>query len=250
MFSNTALLQFSKEGAIYGDFKNILSNKINYRHMDKLKNCIQGKKIYITIECEEIYIKIFRIPKVSKNKIKYIISQEVNYYFNYVESIIFDYLIFKEEKEYIDIIVYCLNWNEGKFIKKFIYKCNLKKVSLLQFDILNYYKNHIKCSNYAFVFLHNTDLYFLACNKNKLVCNSININFSSKNYIKNFNDFIDKCNKINYVNTKFEKFYFCNFPYKEYIDYTNSYYNCEDLGEMCNREIILNTIKRRSLWKI
>ena len=86
MFENKDILIELKENCIEKSRfnKKGIADEIEKYGYDALKEVnigVNGKKLFIIIEDEEIFIKLITIPKSSKESINKIIKNEIIYYF-------------------------------------------------------------------------------------------------------------------------------------------------------------------------
>lgn len=178
---------------------------------------IKTKKLHVILEGEEIYIKKIILPKTRKKYIENLIKNELSLYFKNIEDMIFDYLIFMEIGTTLEIMVFYINTENCSFFQDYKLNLkNLKSIDLIQFVMLKHFKNQIHKENYIFICLHNDSLYFILCNKNIVIANSVYKNYKSYNSLeKLYNNFEGKYLSIS--SEKIEEIYFANFSDKKDI---------------------------------
>jgi hypothetical protein len=205
-------------------------NKLIF-HPNKFSNSNIGyknKRIKIIVDNEEIYMIKMILPKVGKEKIRMMIVDELSLRFKNLESIMFDYLIYKKNKKNIDAAVFCINWNRGELLKDIVMKDGeLKGVYPLQLYILKKFRRNIKEKNFYFIFLYRKSLYITAVVNDSLVM---------KRVIKNFESGAEKTN-IMTCNDEIKYLYYANMDKKTLADYFDVAMNYVDLGSFQDSNI-------------
>lgn len=151
------------------------SEIINVKDFEKLKIKIRNKNLYIIIEGEEIYIKNMRLPRVYGEQLDTLIQNQLIYlYGTKAEEIFYSYTIFKEKQNEVEVLVFCVNCEELNEFKNYTnYSGVIKKVNLVQFCFLNYFKKYISDDNYFFIFKYNENLYLIAVAENKVIADKV-----------------------------------------------------------------------------
>jgi hypothetical protein len=148
----------------------------NY-NLDVLKNIyldIKHRRTTIIVEEEEINIKLLTLPKTKREALYDLIKNELCYYFKDLESIVFNYTIFKEHKNSVEIIVFCMNERKISLVQRCLSSSvKIKGFYAIQLCFLNYFQKDITEKNFSFVFKHRNCIYFLYCLDNKLINNSM-----------------------------------------------------------------------------
>lgn len=204
---------------------------INVKDFQDLKIRVRNKNLYIMIEGEEIYLKYMQFPRVYGEQLDKLIQNQLIYlYGTKAEEIFYSYIIFKEKEKELDVLVFCVNCEELNELKNFTnYNGVIKKVNLVQFCFLNYFKKYISHSDYFFMFKYNENLYLIAVADNKIIANKV-VKDSEKNYetIVRVYDYlkektlslpihINKMYCVNFHNLKFKE-HMENEKEVEYID--------------------------------
>lgn len=148
----------------------------NFKEFDDLleDKKIKSKKLYVLIEGEEVYIKELIIPKVKGKKINKILNNELLYEFNSLEDILYCYKIKNKNKRNMNILMFCVNIYDKLYVKKILNnKFNVKGIYLVQFVILNYYMKYIKENKFKFLLKYKDYIYFIVCDKDKIIYNSV-----------------------------------------------------------------------------
>lgn len=224
------------------DFKENIERKIigNTNFSSNLKVNIEKRNVHFVLDGEKIFVKLITIPKIKKAYMDRVIREEIEYYFKDIDNLIYSYSIYKEEKEIIEVLVFCLNWKEIDVMKNIQHnKNNIKGVWLIQFCFLNFFINSFAEKQFIFTFIYNDKLYFLACKDKKLIYNNIIKDYTESTFSKNLKCFIENCNR-KMGEEDFNTVYFVNFENKNLIKDNVNNYNCKDLG-CVNRE---NMIKK------
>ncbi|MCY6354062.1 hypothetical protein [Clostridium sp. ZS2-4] len=192
---------------------------IDVKDFKNLKIRIRNKNIYIIIEGEEIYVKYMQLPKVYGEQLDKVIQNQLIYlYGSKAEEIFYSYAIFKEKQNELEVLVFCVNCEELNEFKNFTkHNSVIKKVDLVQFCFLNYFKRYILDSNYIFMFKYNENLYLIAVAENKIMADKV-VKDSGENYeiimreydylkekILSLHIHIDKIYCVNFYNLKFEE---------------------------------------------
>lgn len=243
MFENKDILIELKENCIEKSRfnKKGIADEIEKYGYDALKEVnigVNGKKLFIIIEDEEIFIKLITIPKSSKESINKIIKNEIIYYFNDNKNIIYTYSVFKESKDTTEVIVFCINSEKINLLEKHIYKGRLKKISLIQFCFLNYLDYLISSKNFTFIFCYNNRLYLLGCFENQILINSvINMDLNQEELFNTICVFVNNCIHV-YHDVEIDTIYFANYYNAILEKKLAGYYKCVFLGNVDNSEIL------------
>lgn len=193
-----------------GKFKNIKKRvdfKIDKQIPPKISSRniqinLNTKKVYIVIEGEEIYIKCFKFPKVSEDKLYDLINNELNYLYRN-EKFVFSYKKIRQSNKGIEVIVFYLRAENLSSINKFVGNKNLKAVRLIQMCFLNYYKKIIKEKDYYIFFRHGFNNYMILIKNDDIYANEVCSIQEDDEYNK-----IKKFIMINYEkNNKINKIY-------------------------------------------
>jgi hypothetical protein len=244
MITKNGVLEISDQHLSYKDsFKESFINKINGKKrmdridvkaqcLDDIKVSLKNKNLFLIIHGEEVFVKYMILPKVKEEKLYVLIKEELSYIFKKIDNIMFTYDIFKDNGAYLDIVVFCLNWNKSDIIKKCINKgAEISGVCPVQFHILNNYRKKIKEKNYILIFSLQDSLYFLGCKEDKIIGNSVCKIFQKKNFFEELEKFHVKCCSIQ-KDVQFTSMFFLDFPYKDLIENLATEYKCTDLGEI------------------
>lgn len=212
--------------------KNISNFEIKERCLDKMKVDLKNRNLFLLIHGEEVYTRYMILPKVKKEKLYFLIKNELKYRFKNLENIMFTYEIFKDNGTNLEVIVFCLNWNKSGLIKECVNRGGeIKGIYPVQFHILNNYRKKIKEENYIFIFSLQNNLYFLGCHKDKIIGNSVCKTFSKEKFMDELEKFKIRCCNIRDFKC-FSSMFFLDFPYKDLIENLSKEYNCTDLGEL------------------
>ncbi|MBW9156296.1 hypothetical protein LGL55_02315 [Clostridium tagluense] len=241
-FRRNMLLEVSAERISgIGFSKNRILNRVNtiacgntyYKDTLNIKDFemdIKNKNLYVLVEGETVYIKMITLPLVKKHLINDLIKNELRYYYKDIEHISFTYKLIKKDKFNMEILVFCLSGNKLNVLESSIdNNISLKKVNLIQFCFKNYYCNKIHEKNYILVFYYNDILYFIICNNDEIVANTIvrvvdlllfKFSYAMNEFLDKYNDYAKLCKKIYYVNVEglnIEEFKYLTLP-KEILE--------------------------------
>ncbi|MBC2580314.1 hypothetical protein [Clostridium sp. DJ247] len=244
MIRRRAVLEISEEKLTYREIskKNILSKgkvisfhgetEIAKNNFGKLIVNLKDKNLSIVVNDEEVYIKLITIPRVPKERIYFIIKNELAYRFKNVSNIIFSYQIVHHKKDKLEVMVFCLNWNKSNLINRFAEEgIRIEKLVPVQFHIIDNYSKRIKEKEYGIIFLREKSLYFVGCVENKMITNkviSIYDNLQDNIFIDELEKFKIKCSVFGFEN-ELTNLFFLNFPYKELVNSLSESYNCNYL---------------------
>ncbi|MCY6370329.1 hypothetical protein [Clostridium ganghwense] len=217
--------------------------RVIIKDLEDLKTRVRKKNIYIMVEGEEIYIKYMSLPKVYGYKLDNIVeNQLIHLYGRKAEEIFYSYTIYKEQENELELLVFCVNCQRLNGLKHCI-KCNnvIKKVNLIQFYFLQYFKNYVLDKSYIFIFNYNENLYITAVSDDKIIANKV-IRDNNENYefVISQYDYIN--DKVLGLDKKINKVYSVNLNdirFKEYL-MNEKKYTYENLGEF-DEEIIMET---------
>lgn len=255
MFKKNSVIEIEDKYIYLNDYnrKNLLTRNIKdsverkiigSRNMPTNLNVdIKNRNIHFILNGEKIFVKLISIPKIKRAYIDKVIRGEIEYYFKDIENLIYSYNIYKEEKDSIDVLVFCLNWKEIDILKDVkINKNSIKGVWLIQFCFLKFFMKDFIEKQFIFTFIYNNKIYFIACKDNKLICNNIIEHYNEVEFVEYLKQFIqDSSNKIS--EESFNTVYFSNFENKDMIKQSRVHYNCKDLGSVSREDII-----RRFIW--
>ena len=174
------------------------------------------------------------LPKVNKNKLYFLIKDELRYKFKKIDNIMFTYEVTKDKGRNVEVIVFCLNWNKSDLISKCVEKgAEIKGIYPIQFHIFNNYRKRIKDVNYIFIFIMQNNLYFLGCSDNEIIGDSVckMLDFNKEMFIDELEKFKIKCCNIRNLKD-FYNLYFLDFPHKDLIENLSAQYKCTDLGSI------------------
>jgi hypothetical protein len=200
--------------------------KIKIDNFQDIKVNLKNKNLSIIVNGEEIYVKLMTLPKVGKEKMYFIVKNELQYRFKNIDNIIFTYEIFNHIGKNVEVIVFCMNWNRTDFIDKCLSKgAKIKGICPIQFKVLNYYRKRIKEKEYIILFQYDRDVYLLACVEGKIIANSVINNFHEQNFLEEFEKFQFKYS-IMEVTQSLGKIFLLNFPYDHLIKILSDNYEC------------------------
>ncbi|WP_050607616.1 hypothetical protein [Clostridium niameyense] len=219
MFNNKTLLEVDKENVKIMDimFNKIKSTDImSYKDALNLKVDLKKRRVFFILEGEEVYIKLLTLPKVRGRKLEKIIRNELIYEFHSIDNILYNYKIHKENKDNIEILVFCVNIDKNIVLKEYL-KSNkkIKGIYLIQFCVLEKYKEVIKEENFILIMKYKKYIYSIFYKNNEILNNEV---------IKENED----------LNSKLNKFLFecCGEKHKCYKKiYTLNIKNLENLKE-------------------
>lgn len=234
------ILEISDQYLSYKDVvsKGIINNKqidsfeIKAKNLEEIKVDFKNKKLFLIIHGEEVYVKHMTLPKVNKNKLYFLIKDELRYKFKKIDNIMFTYEVTKDKGRNVEVIVFCLNWNKSDLISKCVEKgAEIEGIYPIQFHVFNNYRKRIKDANYIFIFIMQNNLYFVACSGNEIIGDSVckMIDFNNEMFIDELEKFKMRC--CNLRNAKdFYNLYFLDFPHKDLIENISVQYKCTNLG--------------------
>lgn len=96
------------------NLKSSIKDQCIHKVIEDKKLCVdlKNKNIHFLIKGKKVFIKMITVPKVHKKHLKEIIKEELNFYFGNIENLVYCYNIFKEEKDTLEIVVFCSNLKE------------------------------------------------------------------------------------------------------------------------------------------
>ncbi|EDS77951.1 putative conserved protein [Clostridium botulinum C str. Eklund] len=240
MLNKNIFLKVSEEG-IQIKNKNL---RLKHKGINPLKDIegikIKNKNVYIIVEGEEVHIKLLKLPKVSKWDLNSLIRNELIFlYGRKANNIFYTYTVLNETIEDIDVLVFCMNLKDVKALEKIISDNKIKKINIIQFNMLNYFKSYIKDKTYILIFKDENKIYFLGITYENLVANRI-VNLESKNYEYFLMEGFNYCvNRIEKFTKGLENIYYVNFKEEEKDLYMqNHIYKYKDLGSVDKTKIL------------
>lgn len=224
----------SSEEIIHG-----LKNRKN-----KFFEIFRNRDIYLIIKDKEIYIKLINFPKVKSNQLAKLIENELKYYMNFTNEMLYSYCIYKEYRNSIDVLVYCIHFNKLYVIDSLANnKLVVKKINPIQVIYVNYFNKGINVDNYILIFQNENKIYFLACLNKKLICNYVcNAEITYIDFQRKLEKLINKAENFEKTSV-FNEIYFLDFKNKEMINLVSQQYLCNDLGYV-NKVNILRYIMK------
>ncbi|WP_125152243.1 hypothetical protein [Clostridium rectalis] len=206
----------------------------------KLKVCLKNRNIFMLLEEEKIFIKLITIPKVKGKSLDTIIKGEIKCYFKYNKDIIYSYNIYKEYEKTLEVLLFCVKWDDIFILRDFLHNNNsVKSIWLVQICFLQYCKDRFKEEDFIFSFIFKDNLYLLACKNGKLINNNIIKKFYDYEFFyKNLYEFIEDCNDKK-INLNLKSIYIANFKDKFELFKEGISYKIHNLGNI-NREELIN----------
>lgn len=217
-----------------GIFENNKINKriFNINEFKKIKINLKHKRVYILVHGEKVYVENFIMPKLKEKYLYNLIEEKLKEKFKNIDNIMFSYKILSDNGHNLHIMVFCMNWNNVELLKNFIKnKTEVKGILPVQFYALNRYAKNIKENNYIFAAFFDKIIYFLACQKEKVVFNELFEIQCKEDFMYYFDEFNLKL-KLLIPGIDFKNIEFLNLPYKDVIGGIYKKYKCNDLGEM------------------
>jgi hypothetical protein len=209
----------------------------NIHSTDKIKEKLEQDNIYIIYEGEEFYVKYIRLPRAKNYYVDNVIQNELTYIFKDITTLTYTYEVFRRDKKYIDILVFCINSEKNIVFNSIEQKCRIKGIFLIQLSFFQYIRKLINCTKCIIIIEHDNILYLLSVFDGKIIANTTLKNFSG--------DIEDFMNKFQYVFTRTTEMemelrffksgldiYFSNFKHKDIIERISNDYVCRNLGNI------------------
>ncbi|MCY6960472.1 hypothetical protein [Clostridium brassicae] len=218
------------------------------KSFEELKIKVRNRKLYIMLEGEEIHVKLLKLPKVCNEKLESIIENEMAYlYGTKADEIYYDYSMFKENENDLEVLVFCINCellNNMKSYNKF--QKNIKKVSLVQMYFIEYLKKHVLEDRYILILKYNNNIYFTAMYEDKIIANKV-IKACEDDYstlVKGINSIKDR---IASINIKINSIYISNINNYGFNEYLSEIKDIEykNLGELKENKVMEYFLKDR-----
>jgi hypothetical protein len=153
-------------------FKKNLYLELGKVQKEEIKvNEIVKRKIHLMIADEKLFIKKFIFPNVHRSNTYFLVKNELNFSVGNITDILFDYKVVKILKNSIEVLVFYINTQKIQLIKKLNEFNSIKEIKIIQFQVLEFYKNIIKKRNYILVFHYINSYYFLGIINNNLIAN-------------------------------------------------------------------------------
>ncbi|OPJ63215.1 hypothetical protein [Clostridium oryzae] len=108
---------------------------------------------------EDIYIENMEIPNVKKRIQRDIIRNQMICKFPNIENISYSYEIIYQDKEKIQLRIFCINTLKNRLIMQLSKFITINKVFVIQFCYINYFSKIIKESNYVLLYNINNYIY-------------------------------------------------------------------------------------------
>lgn len=243
MFNNKTLLEVDKENVKIMD---IMFNKIkntdimSYKDALNLKVDLKKRRVFFILEGEEVYMKLLTVPKVKGRKLEKIIRNELIYEFHSIDNILYNYKIHKENEENIEILVFCVNIHNNIVLKEYLRSNNkIKGIYLIQFCVLEKYKEVIKEKNFILIMKYKKYIYLIFYKDNEILNNEV-IKENEDLNLK-LNKFLFECFEEKYKGCK--KVYALNIENLESLKEELKDYEFIDLGYF-NEEVYNTCFKR------
>lgn len=209
----------------------------NIQSTDKIKEELYQDNIYMLYEGEEFYIKYIKLPKVRHYYIDTIIKNELTYIFKDITPFTYTYEIFRKDKKYIDILVFCINSEKNIIFNSIEQSCRVKGIFLIQLSYFQYIRKTTNCIKCIIILEYNNILYFLSVFNDRIIANTIIKNFSGgyEEFITKFQYILARTSEME-TELRFFKsglnIYFSNFNYKDIIEAMCNNYVCRNLGNI------------------
>lgn len=247
VIKKTGILEISDQYLLYkslikkgfiGRIKNekLDNAEIEAKYFKDIKVHLKNKSLFLVIHGEEIYVKYMTLPKVKKEKLYFLIKNELEYRFKKMDNVMFSYEVAKDNGTNLEVIVFCLNWDKVDLLKECVENGGVVKgIYPVQFHVLNKYRKKIKEKDYIFIFIMEKSLYFLACCDNKIIGTSLCKTYHREKFIDELEKFKIKCCSVN-NSRDLSSIFFLGFPDKYLIEVLSKEYYCVDLGDIDKRE--------------
>ncbi|AAO36142.1 hypothetical protein K144313037_14090 [Clostridium tetani] len=249
MFKKHNLIEINNEDILLTSFykmdtfkkvinlRNSIKDQCIYRAFKDKKLCVdlKNKNIHFLIKGKKVFIKMITVPKVHKKHLKDIIKGELDFYFENIENLVYCYSVFKEEKDTLEIVVFCSNLKELDMFNNLKEKNNIEGIWFLQFCFLEYFYESIKEENFILASIYEKDLYLLACKNKKLVHNHV-VNNYENNFKEELNKFLYKCKELE--KEEYKVLYLINFEDMEFVKEMEKRYKIIKLGPLGRHELI------------
>lgn len=237
--SQSSILELKGENMIYikrhkGIFKNNKIDKyiFNKDEFKKMKVNLKHKKVYILVHGEEVYVENFIMPKLKEKYLYNLIEERLKRKLKNIDNIMFSYKILKDNGHSLNIVVFCMNWNNVNMLNNFsINKTEVKGILPIQLYALNKYIKNIKENNYIFIAFFDETVYLLACQREKVIFNDLFKIKCKEDFIYSLDEFNLKLSLL-ICGIDFKNIEFLNLPYKDVMKNLSEKYKCNDLGEM------------------
>ncbi len=232
LFSGNMLVEIFSDGIKKEKYTMIRNNRKEGEELNK-------KNIYILIYDQEVYIKKFDLPKAKGEKLYSLVKNELGFSIGSINNILFDYKIIKKKKNHVEVLVFYINSHKIEYLNQNIINSNIRRVSLIQFVIYNYYKNIIEDDNFILIFSHLQCLYILAVSKGNLVANMIikdfkdeseNITSSLEIFFNNYHEQTANIKKI-YISNHYDT----ERNLSEFIECSITYLVNYDMNKVLNK---------------
>jgi len=219
------------------NFKSSIKDQDIYKAFKDKKLCVdlKNKNIHFLIKGKKVFIKMLTIPKVHKKYLNEIIKGELDFYFKNIENLVYCYNIFKEEKDTLEIVVFCSNLKEMNVFNKIKEKNNIEGIWFLQFYFLEYFNEKIDENDFILASIYEKDLYLLACKNRKLIYNNV-VNNYKNNFKEELNKFLYKCKEIE--KEDYRVLYLVNFNNMKFIREMEKNFKITNLGSLEIQDLI------------
>lgn len=200
--------------------------------------CLCSKKVLVVLEGEKINIKNMTLPRLKKPQISRLIAEELAFSASDLEKVYFSYTIIKEGKTSIQLFVYYSKEGKPKILSNYMTgKSFIKKVHMIQFWFLKYFKASFKHKDFIFVFIYRSVLYLICCIDGKVSYNEAeNYGCEEVNLVEMVMDFCEGCRINNGLSIK--NIYLANID-SESIKYLDTEgYLVFDLGYVEEKQMI------------
>lgn len=217
--------------------KSSIKDQCIHKVIEDKKLCVdlKNKNIHFLIKGKKVFIKMITVPKVHKKHLKEMIKEELNFYFGNIENLVYCYNIFKEEKDTLEIVVFCSNLKELNIFNDLKEKNNIEGIWFLQFCFLEYFYDDIKEEKFILLSIYEKDLYLLACKNKKIIHNYV-VNNYKNNFQEELNKFTNKCKELD--KEEYKTLYLINFEDMKFIKEIDKKYKIINLGPLDKYELI------------
>ncbi|WMJ81393.1 hypothetical protein RBU49_03805 [Clostridium sp. MB40-C1] len=218
------------------------------KNFEELKIKVKNRKLYIMLEGEEIHVKLLKLPKVYNEKLENMIENEMIYlYGTKANEIYYDYSVLKENKNDLDVLVFCVNCELLSNMKSYNkFKNSIKRVSLVQMHFIEYLKRYILENKYILILEYYNNIYFTAIYKDKIIANKV-VKSSENDYDSLVNGVNFIKDRISIINVKIDNIYTCNINNYRFNQYLSEIKDVKykNLGELKENRVIECFVKDR-----
>lgn len=198
MFSSRNIFDIGTGISLYKSNERKPHKQWGLMELENIDSYVKGKNLRVVISSEDMYSFKMQCATSSKSTVRYMVEEEVNFYFKNNAQILFDYNLISTTKNNMTLLVNCINTNKVSIIEKYFSVCKSMEVIPFQLIILKFLRKKIKHKDYLLLCCIEEEIYVLVVIKNNILMS----NLVNKEVLLNTENYLNSQKELFYENFK------------------------------------------------